>query len=226
MHLPNGSQVFVEKERGAAAIKVSSITNADNPVMTCATSPAHGLAKGDYVIITSSNWAKLINKVGRVKSVSTSNANVNEVTIEGFSTADKNIYSGTGTGKIYKINNWIEIPCVQDLSQEGGEQQFYTYQCLADDREQQIPTYKSAVSLTYTFAHEYDNAIYPILRAADESGEVKVMRMYVPRAKEMRIWSGTLSFNEIPQTAVNEMETVSLTVSLKGDFASMASTAS
>lgn len=218
MHLPNGSQVFVEKTRGSAAISVTKITNADAPVLTCAAS--HGLVKGDYVIITSSNWAKLINKVGRVKNVST-----NDVTIEGFSTTDRNVYSGNGTGSIYKIGDWIEIPCVQDLSQEGGEQQFYTYQCLADDREQQIPTYKSAVSLTYTFAHEYDNAIYPILRAADESGEVKVMRMYVPRAKEMRIWSGTLSFNEIPQTAVNEMETVSLTVSLKGDFASMAATA-
>lgn len=216
MHLPNGSQVFVEKTRGSAAISVTKITNADAPVLTCAAS--HGLVKGDYVIITSSNWAKLINKVGRVKNVST-----NDVTIEGFSTTDRNVYSGNGTGSIYKIGDWIEIPCVQDLSQEGGEQQFYTYQCLADDREQQIPTYKSAVSLTYTFAHEYDNAIYPILRKADESGEVKVMRMYVPRAKEMRIWSGTLSFNEIPQTAVNEMETVSLTVSLKGDFASMAS---
>lgn len=216
MHLPNGSQVFVEKTRGGSAISVSRITNADNPVLTCASS--HGLVKGDYVIITSSNWAKLINKVGRVKNVST-----NDVTIEGFSTADRNVYSGNGTGSIYKISDWIEVPCVQDLSQEGGEQQFYTYQCLADDREQQIPTYKSAVSMTYTFAHEYDNPIYPILRAADESGQVKVMRMYVPRAKEMRLWSGTLSFNEIPQTAVNEMETVSLTVSLKGDFASMAS---
>lgn len=215
MHLPNGSQVFVEKTRGTSAISVTKISNAVDPVLTCAAS--HGLVKGDYVIITNSNWAKLINKVGRVKAVSN-----NDVTIEGFSTTDKNVYSGTGTGGIYKINDWIEVPCVQDLSQEGGEQQFYTYQCLADDREQQIPTYKSAVSLTYTFAHEYDNAIYPILRAADESGEVKVMRMYVPRAKEMRIWSGTLSFNEIPQTAVNEMETVSLTVSLKGDFASMA----
>lgn len=216
MHLPNGSQVFVEKTRGSAAISVTKITNAADPVLTCAAS--HDLAKGDYVIITSSNWAKLINKVGRVKNVST-----NDVTVEGFSTTDKNVYSGTGTGNIYKINDWIEVPCVQDLSQEGGEQQFYTYQCLADDREQQIPTYKSAVSMTYTFAHEYDNPIYPILRAADESGQVKVMRMYVPRAKEMRLWSGTLSFNEIPQTAVNEMETVSLTVSLKGDFASMAS---
>lgn len=216
MHLPNGSQVFVEKTRGSGAISVTKITNAADPVLTCASS--HGLVKGDYVIITRSDWAKLINKVGRVKNVSTNN-----VTIEGFSTTDENVYSGTGTGIIYKINDWIEVPCVQDLSQEGGEQQFYTYQCLADDREQQIPTYKSAVSMTYTFAHEYDNPIYPILRAADESGQVKVMRMYVPRAKEMRLWSGTLSFNEIPQTAVNEMETVSLTVSLKGDFASMAS---
>lgn len=215
MHLPNGSQVFVEKKRGNSAISVTRISNAANPVLTCAAS--HGLLKGDYVIITTSNWARLINKVGRVKNVST-----NDVTIEGFSTADTNVYSGTGTASIYKIIDWIEVPCVQDLSQEGGEQQFYTYQCLADDREQQIPTYKSAVSMTYTFAHEYDNPIYPILRAADESGEVKVMRMYVPRAKEMRLWSGTLSFNEIPQTAVNEMETVSLTVSLKGDFASMA----
>lgn len=217
MHLPNGSQVFVEKTRGGSAISVTDITNAPEPVLTCSASP--GVAKGDYVIITSSNWAKLINKVGRVKAVSSSN-----VTIEGFSTEDRNVYSGTGTATIYKISGWIEVPCVQDLSQEGGEQQFYTYQCLADDREQQIPTYKSAASMTYTFAHEYDNPIYPILRKADESGEVKVMRMYVPRAKEMRLWSGTLSFNEIPQTAVNEMETVSLTVSLKGDFASMAAT--
>ena len=219
MHLPNGSQVFVEKARGSA-ITASKITAAANPVFTLAAS--HGLKQGDYILVTESSWPKLINKVGRVKAVDTS---TNAVTIEGFSTSNTNAFPGSGTGKVVKINDWIEIPCVQDLSQEGGEQQFYTYQCLADDREQQIPTYKSAVSLTYNFAHEYDNPIYPVLRAADESGEVKVMRMYVPKAKEMRIWSGTLSFNEIPQTAVNEMETVSLTVSLKGDFASMAATA-
>ena len=217
MHLPNGSQVFVEKTRGAAIV-ASKITAHANPVFTLTAS--HGLKQGDYILVTESSWPKLINKVGRVKSVSSSAPA--EVTIEGFSTSNTNAFPGSGTGKVVKINEWIEIPCVQDLSQEGGEQQFYTYQCLADDREQQIPTYKSAVSLTYNFAHEYDNPIYPVLRTADESGEVKVMRMYVPKAKEMRIWSGTLSFNEIPQTAVNEMETVSLTVSLKGDFASMA----
>lgn len=218
MHLPNGSQIFVEKTRGAE-IAVTKITAAANPVMTC--NAGHSLKNGDYVMVVESNWPKIINKVGRVKTI----ANTNDATIEGFSTADVNVYAGNGTGKIVKVSDWIEVPCVQDLSTEGGEQQFYTYQCLADDREQQIPTYKSAVTLTYTFAHEYDNPIYPILRAADESGDVKMMRMYIPKAKEMRVWSGSISFNDIPQTAVNEMETVSISVALKGDFAYMAATA-
>lgn len=214
MHLPNGSQIFVEKTRGDA-INATKITAATNPVFTLTAS--HGVKQGDYVMVVESNWPKLVNRVGKVKTVST-----NDVTVEGFDTSDTNVFPGSGTGKIVKINDWIELPCVQDLSQEGGEQQFYTFQCLADDREQQIPTYKSAVTLTYTFAHEYDNPIYPVLRKADEAGDVKVMRMYIPKAKEMRIWSGTISFNDIPQTSVNEMETVSISVSLKGNFASVA----
>lgn len=214
MHLPNGSQIFVEKTRGSA-IAASKITAAANPVLTLPDS--HGLKNGDYILVTDSNWPKLVNKVARVKNVATTS-----VTVEGFDTSDTNVFPGNGTGKVVKINDWIELPCVQDLSQEGGEQQFYTFQCLADDREQQIPTYKSAVTLTYTFAHEYDNPIYPVLRKADNSGDVQVMRMYVPKAKEMRIWSGTISFNDIPQTSVNEMETVSISVALKGNFASVA----
>lgn len=214
MHLPNGSQIFVEKTRDSE-ISASKITAVANPVLTLTAS--HGLKQGDYILVTESNWPKLVNKVARVKNVS-----ADDVTVEGFGTSDTNVFPGDGKGKVVKINDWIELPCVQDLSQEGGEQQFYTFQCLADDREQQIPTYKSAVTLTYTFAHEYDNPIYPVLRKADNSGDVQVMRMYVPKAKEMRIWSGTISFNDIPQTSVNEMETVSISVALKGNFASVA----
>ena len=150
----------------------------------------------------------------RVSEVSSNSS----ATLEGIDTTDTNVFPAGATAKIAKISAWSEIPCVQDLAQDGGEQQYYTYQCLSDDQEQQLPTYKSAVSLTYTFAHEYDSAIYPLLRKADENGEVTAMRMYVPKAKEMRCWAGVLSFNEIPQTSVNEMETVSLSCSLKGRY--------
>lgn len=212
MHLPNGSQIFIDNGRGAS-LSVTAITNAAEPVLTMAATT--GLAKNDYVIITESSWGKLVDRVVRIKALVADTS----ITIEGVDTTDVNVFpAGTVTAKVEKVTSWVEIPCVQELSQDGGEQQYYTYQCLSDDQEQQLPTFKSAVSLTYTFAHEYDNPIYPLLRSADESGKVTVLRMYIPKAQEMRLWAGILSFNEIPQTSVNEMETVSLSVSLKGKF--------
>lgn len=211
MHLPNGSQIFIEASR-SSELSASAISNAEKPVFTM--SDTGDLATGDYVIVAESTWGKLLDRVLRVSAL-TSNESV---TLEGIDTTDTNVFPSGATAKIAKITAWSEIPCVQDLSQDGGEQQYYTYQCLSDDQEQQLPTYKSAVSMTYTFAHEYNNAIYPLLRKADESFEVTAMRMYVPKAKEMRCWAGVLSFNEIPQTAVNEMETVSLSCSLKGRY--------
>lgn len=212
MHLPNGSQIFIGVNMGEP-ISATQISNADNPVFT--TDNTQNIEKGAYVLIETSSWGKLVSRVLRVKEV-TSNQSV---TLEGVSTKDTNVFpTGSNTATFREVKSWVEVPCVQDLAQDGGEQQYYTYQCLADDQEQQLPTYKSAVSLTYTFAHEYDNPIYPILREAEESGDVTALRMYVPKAKEMRCWAGVLSFNDIPQTTMNEMETVSLSVSLKGRF--------
>lgn len=212
MHLPNGAQIFIENTR-AQAVSATNVSNAEKPEFTVA-SGGTDFKKGDYIIVTASSWGKLLDRVLRVTA-----AEETKVTVEGIDTTDTNVFpAGAVTASFAKINGWTEIPCVHDLGQDGGEQQYYNYQCLSDDQEQQLPTYKSAVSLTYTFAHEYDNQIYPLLRKADESVDVKALRMYVPKAKEMRLWAGVLSFNEIPQTAVNEMETVSLSVSLKGRF--------
>lgn len=215
MHLPNGTQIFVEKSRGDA-LEATAISNEANPKLTM--SNTDDMKVNDYVIVTASSWGKLLNLVLRVKAVE----NNSSVTLEGIDTTNTNVFPAGATASIAKITAWTEIPCVQDLAQDGGEQQYYTYQCLSDDQEQQLPTYKSAISLTYTFAHEYDNPIYPLLRSAEESGDVTALRMFVPKAKEMRSYSGVLSFNDIPQTTVNEMETVSLSVSLKGRFVSLA----
>lgn len=218
MHLPNGAQIFIEAGRGTE-IAVTAITNAKDPVFTVAS--AEDLAVGDYILITSTTWGKLADLQLRIKAIAGTS-----VTVESIDTTSVNQFPLGGTATIVPVNQWIEIPCVQDLAQDGGEQQYYNYQCLADDREQQLPTFKSAVSLTYTFAHEFDNLLYPVLKAADDSGEVKALRMYVPKAREMRMYSGVLSFNDIPQTTMNEMETVSLAVALKGRFISVASTES
>lgn len=222
MHLPNGAQIFVETSRGDE-IDATSVTNAERPVATVAT--PGDLKVTDYVIVTQSNWAKAISRVLIVTKVTPVNGETPaQIELSGIDTTDTLVFPAGGTMSFAKITGWTEIPCVQEIGQDGGEQQYYTYQCLSDDKEQQIPTFKSAISLTYTFAHEFDNPIYPILRKLDSSGQVTAVRMYVPKASEMRMWAGILSFNDIPSTQVNEMETVELAVSLKGDFTFVSST--
>ena len=209
MHLPNGAKVFFEKARGADVPFTAMTNDAKNPKITVADG---ALDVNDIVIFTDCTWGDFVNKVARVKAVASGVA-----TLEEFDTSDTNKYpGGAATGNVSVITDWVELPCIQDLGKDGNEQQFSNYQCLGDEREQSEPTYKSAVTLNYTFAHEYDNAIYPVLRSADASKQAKAMYMYIPRASEVRYWSGIASFDDIPSTAVNEMETVTLNIALKG----------
>lgn len=211
MHLPNGAKVFVESKRDAE-IAFTKMTNAAaNPVVTVADTSK--IAAKDIFIITASAWSGVVNKVVRIKSV---DSTAKTATLEELDTSDLNLFPAGGAGSFAKISGWSEIPCVQDLGKEGGEQQYYTYQCLADEEEQSEPTYKSATTLTYNFAHDFTNPIYATLRAADKAKEAKAFYMYVPRAKENRYWSGVPSFDDIPSTAVNEMETVLLSIAVKG----------
>lgn len=213
-HLSNGTQVFVEGSRGAA-INVTAISNAATPVLTV--DDASGIVVGDYLLFTASASTLLADKQVRVTAVADTS-----ITVEGIDTSNTTKFPAGLTGEVVKILSWFEVPCVQDVSTEGGEQQFVNFQCLSDDREQQIPTYKSAVTNTFTFAHEYTNPVYPVLREYDETGQVVAIRLYVPRAQEMRLQSGTIAFNDTPTIGVNEIETVSIAVSIRGRLSSVA----
>lgn len=213
-HLSNGTQVFVEGSRGAA-IDVTAISNAATPVLTV--SDAASLVVGDYLLFTSSASTLLADKQVRITAISGTS-----VTVEGIDTTSTTKFPAGLTGEVVKITSWFEVPCVQDVSTDGGEQQFVNFQCLSDDCEQKIPTYKSAVTNTFTFAHEYTNPVYPVLRNYDESGQVVAIRLFVPRASEMRLQSGTIAFNDTPTIGVNEIETVSIAVSIRGRLSSVA----
>lgn len=219
MALPNGSQIFIEQTRSATEIEATAVSNAENPVATVASTT--GIVAGDYVLVLESVWASFKNRVMRVKEV----AEDTSLTLEGdknTSTADLNKFPAGGASTLVKIESWIEIPCVSDIAKSGGEQQFYTKQCLSDDREKQIPTFKSATSIAYTFDFDYANPITQLLIGYDEDGKTRAMRMFVPKASyPIRTFSGTPSFDDIPNTVMNEDETTILTISLDGKYTHM-----
>lgn len=206
-HLPNGSHVFIEATSGAE-MSATAITNANPAVFTI---PTSGLEVGDVVRVADSTWGTLNNAVGRVLTVAT-----DAVTIEGLDTSNVDIFpTGSGTATLVQVLTWDEIPQITTVAQDGNEQQFYSFQFLSDDRQRNLPTYKSAATYTFTFAHDFSMGIYSVLRAADESGDTRAMYMAVPRASEVRYWSAVPSFNDIPVTTINELEVVSVACSIQ-----------
>src|SRR5690606_15792670 len=107
------------------------------------------------------------------------------------------------------------IPQITELSQSGGDQQYLQIQFLEDDRQRNLATYKAAKTQTITLAHDSSLPIYDVLKASDRRGDTLPLKMYVPKATETRYWSGTPSFDPQPTTAVNAVETVTVSFAIK-----------
>lgn len=215
MHIPNGSHVFVESSRSLMG-QVTAIEPGEEAI---ASIPGHSFANGDYVVFSGGAIDGAVARVLRISGDSS------RVLLRG-SFAFRNLtrpesYIGS---KAYKVSSWAEIPCVQDISTEGGEQQYYTYQCLNDTQEQRLRTFKSSVSMTVTYAFEFSDSVNKLFRAYDEVNESRAFMMTIPRAGEVRMWGGVVSFNGIPNTTVNEMETVSVVCALRSPQSQTAET--
>lgn len=76
-------------------------------------------------------------------------------------------------------------------------------------------TFKTARVQTYTIAHDSSLPFYDLLRQADATQDTLAAYMFVPKAKENRYWSAKVSFNDIPNSAVNVVETVTATFNLQ-----------
>lgn len=205
--LPNGAQVYLASAYGSP-VSFKDATNAESVVITV--DDASDLKAGDIVHINC-NWSGINNAIAKIESVSDK-----AVTLRNINTTNTNKYAaGGGTGSIRKVTKWTELPQIVEVSKSGGEQNTIQIQFLSDDRQRNLNTYKSAVSQTYSIAHDSSLPVYPLLRQLDEREETVAAYMYVPKAKENRYWAATASFDDTPSTAVNNVETVSVVLNLQ-----------
>lgn len=205
--LPNGSHVYLASGYDPA-VPFTGATNAEHTVVTVES--GGGFASGDVVHVNC-DWTGIDNVVALVDAVAGS-----AVTLRNINTTNTGKFpAGGGSGTLRKVTEWTEIPQITEVANAGGEQNTTQIQFLSDDRQRNLNTYKSASSQTYTIAHDSSLPVYPLLRQLDEDEETVAAYMYVPKAKENRYWAATASFNDIPQTAVNNVETVSAVLNLQ-----------
>lgn len=221
--LPNGSQLAVSKEL-ATEVNIKAVSNATEAVVEL--DAVTGLAKGDFVLITKAGWLLMQNTVQVIKSVDTT---AKTITLMNFDTTDTTDYPNGGMApvggvsyKLAKINGWQPLPYTTAVNVSGGESQQTSFQPIQVDKAIPLNTTKSATTQAFTFTHDAEDPIYPLLEKADKRQSYLGFMFFNPRARggkgEYRLYGAQVSFNKIPTSEVNNVETVVATFSLASDM--------
>lgn len=205
-NIPNGSIVSVSSGYGEP-IDITAATNATEVVLTVA--GADDIKAGDIVIINDS-WSNL-NGPKRVKA-----ASANSITIEGFDSSDTAKYPvDEVAGTLKKVIGWTQIKRITTVGIEGGDQQSTSIQFLEDEQAISIDTFKNPYIITYTLAYNADAKHHALLLGYDDTKELVAVRFYNKLAEQDRYYLAATSYKEIPDTAVNEVETTAVRFSLR-----------
>lgn len=201
--LPNGSVILVGSTYGSP-ITITALSNA-NPAVATAT--AHGLADGDYIVVTS-GWSRLNGKVVRVASATT-----NTFALEGINSTSTTIYPvGAGTGSAQEVTAFVQVPQILTSATNGGEQQFLEYQFLESDAQTRIPTFKSAAGLTLSIGDDPTLPGYAVLSDANDDRATRAVRVDLSNGGKI-LYNAYISLNRTPSLTVNELMASEVTLS-------------
>ena len=206
--LPNGSTVGIAASYDAPII-FTAITNATEAVVSSA---GHDLVTGDFVEVTS-GWARLNNRVVRVKTVTT-----DSFVLESVNTLNAaRFIAGAGGGSVRKILTWVPISQVTESSKSGGEQQNVTYSFLEEDDEHQIPTSKSALSFTLTMADDPALPHNEVLLEADDDKKPRAVRVNLASGGVIA-YNAFASFDNVPSLTKNNIMAVTAVFAVVAKF--------
>lgn len=204
----NGSQYAISAALDSP-LAVSAITNTNPAVATTTVAPIDG-----SVAVIESVWTALNETVAR-----TANSTATDFDLEGVDTTNTSKYpAGEGAGSVQVVSSWDSLSQIRGVEMAGGDQQFFQYQYVEDasGRQRQKPTFKNAIS--YTFTMDYDPSLswYQTLIDLDEAREAAVLRQTLPNGAVILSY-GHVGFNKVPTATINENIVVMATLSLLAD---------
>lgn len=202
--LPNGAILEIGSVF-TAAVLATAISNANPAVVSAA---GHALEDGDVVVVNS-GWTRLNDRVARVDA-----AAADSFSLDGVNTTNVDVYTaGAGKGSVRSVPEWAQISQITEVATSGGDQQFTTFGFLEDDDDRQLPTTKSPISMTITVADDPLLAYVPVVEAADEDKEARVVRLKLPNGSVI-YYNAYVSITSTPTLSRNNIMTRTITLSL------------
>ena len=206
--LVNGAK-FAISATLAAASPITALSNAANVVATAAVLPAI-----DAIVVLNSNWPLLNGKVGKVTA-----SGAGSFTVGGINTTSVADYPALeGVPASYQVaSGFVSLSKIVAVEKSGGEQNYTERQYVEDATGTQVrfPTYKSAYG--FELRMDYDPALpwFAALVAADANKQTVVLRETLPGG-DVILYTGLISFDDVPSQSVNEVMEVVATFSLTG----------
>lgn len=205
--LPNGATVHIATAL-AAEKKATVATNAAECVLTVA---GHGFAAGDLVLFKS-GWVKLNERVFQIGDVKT-----DTFKLTGIDTSNADEFpAGSGIGAVQKITDWTQVSQIVEFSTSGGEQQYVDFGFLEDNFDQQIPSTKSAMSMSIKIADDTSLPGYKAAAKCSDKGGKWPLKV-VLKGGGLICYNGYPSMNKTPELVRNQVMAVTLSYAISGE---------
>ena len=205
--LPNGATVHIATAL-AADKKVTVATNAAECVLTVA---GHGFAAGDLVLFKS-DWVKLNERVFQIGDVKT-----DTFKLIGIDTSNADEFpADSGIGAVQKITDWTQVSQIVEFSTSGGEQQYVDFGFLEDNFDQQIPSTKSAMSMSIKIADDTSLPGYKAAAKCSDKGGKWPLKV-VLKGGGLICYNGYPSMNKTPELVRNQVMAVTLSYAISGE---------
>lgn len=193
--LTTGTTLSVAKTYAAPL----AFTAASNGADCALTVTGSTIVAGDYVEITS-GWGLLDQRVVRAKT----GTSATSLVLEGIDTSDTTKYpAGAGIGSVRKITAWTQLTQVKALQAGGGEQQFADITSIADAVARQMPTIRSAITMTVDVFDDPALAWYADVAAADAARKPYGLMMAFPNGSKL-VANAYWGLMKVPTMAQNE----------------------
>lgn len=190
----------------SAANDITSITNADPPVMTAPTMPAD-----KSIILLKSGWGELNEQA----TFSGQNGK-----LAGLDTTDTVYFPpGESAGSYQVAGGFTSLVQVREVKDSGGDTNDFKWGYIDDrsSRQRSKPTDKNPLSLTFTMDYDADLPWFDELVKLDRSRQIVIMRETLPN-KDVLLYSGFMAFNNNPSRTRNENMTVSAVMTINSQI--------
>lgn len=207
--LAEGSKFLFSSTFGAP-ITVSGITNA-NPAVATAT--AHGLANNDEFLFNS-GWEDANAAVWKAAGIA-----ANTLNVSGLDATDTQWFpSGSGTGTIQKVTNWIEIGQVLDVQPSGGGAKNVDIAPLSKRNAIKMPAGFEASGMDLTLGYDPSQVSQIALNAISRNLSTKVAFKFLLAGGQTGYGYGNAQLAQMPNIAKGSAVSVKLSLSFLGLF--------